>query len=146
MPCLSTIFRWRRHMPDFEKAMQLAMEIRAERCCDRGEELAEAATPETAYLTHVRLTHLRWMAGVMAPRVFRLKQSEPPAPQQERTLLLRYFEVEVDPETGEKRVRAFCPNPISGQVEEETPDWRPPASGWSGWRAAWGIATGRRWS
>ncbi len=125
MPCLSTLFRWRREHPRFEEEMQLGMRIRAELACDRADDLADAASPETAYLTHVQLTHLRWKAGVMAPRIFRVKTVEPEAPKVVRTVLYRHFKVEEDPQTGKRTVVAYCPNPITGEVErEDTPGWR----------------------
>ena len=128
MPSLATIFHWRKRFAEFEDAMQLAMRIRAERFCDLGWELAEEATPETAYLTHVRLAQLRWTAGVMAPRAFRTKMAEPEKAPEVRTILFRHFKIEEDEETGERKVVAYCPNPHTGQVErEDTPGWRPPA-------------------
>jgi hypothetical protein len=128
MPSLSTIFHWRRRIAAFEETVQLGMRIRAEVMADDGAETAEAATPETAYLTHVRLTHTRWHVGVLAPRVFRLKTVEPERGPAVTKMLFRHFEVEVDPETGVKRVAAWCPNPETGQVErEDAPGWRPPA-------------------
>lgn len=127
MPSLSTLFNWRRKYPDFEETVQLGMRIRAEIFCDTGWEMAEAATPETAYLTHVRLTHLRWSAGVMAPRVFRLKGSEPETPRKVQDILFRHFRVEVDAESGKQVVVAYCPNPLTGEVEcEDAPGWRRP--------------------
>lgn len=127
MPSLSTIFYWRRRFRAFEDAVQLGMRIRAERFCDLGWELATEATPETAYLTHVRLTQLRWTAGVMAPRVFRLKAAEPEKPPRTVDVLMRRFEIEVDPATGEEKVVAYCPNPVTGEVEcEDAPGWRRP--------------------
>jgi hypothetical protein len=127
LPCLSTIFYWRARIPEFEQAVQTGMRIRAERFCDLGWELASGATPETAYLTHVRLTQLRWTAGVMAPRVYRLKTVEPETPPRTVSVLMRRFEVEVDPVTGKQKVVAYCPNPETRQVErEDTPGWRPP--------------------
>lgn len=127
MPSLSTIFYWRRRIPDFEEAVQRGVRIRAERVCDEGWERACEATPETAYLTSVRLAHMRWMAGVMAPRVFRLKLVEPEKGPEVSTMLFRHFHVEVDPETGEKKVVAYTPNPFTGKAErEDTPGWRPP--------------------
>jgi hypothetical protein len=126
MPCLSTIFYWRRRIPEFEEAVGLAKAIQAERFCDRACELAEAATPETAYLTHVRLTHLRWVTGIMAPRVYRLKPVEPATPPQRTDILFRHFEIEVDKATGERKVVAYCPNPDTMEaVREGTSDWRP---------------------
>jgi hypothetical protein len=122
MPSLSTIFYWRRKIPEFAETVRVAKEIQAERFCDLGWEMAEAATPKTAYLTQVRLAQLRWMAGVMAPRVFRLKPVEAPAPREELKVLVRHFEVEVDPQTGKRTVVAYRPNPETGAVErEDTP-------------------------
>jgi hypothetical protein len=127
MPCLSTLFYWRGHIPEFETLVQTAKRIQAERFCDLGWDLAREATPQTAYLTHVRLTQLRWTAGVLAPRVFRLKTVEPETPAEVKTILYRHFTREVDPETGEARVAAFTPNPATGELErEDTPGWRPP--------------------
>lgn len=127
MPCLSTIFYWRRRIPAFEEQVQLGMRIRAERFCDLGWELATAATPETAYLTHVRLTQLRWTAGMMAPRVFRIKTVEPEQPPQDTKILFRSFRIEKDEATGKDKVVAYCPNPFTGEVErEDAPGWRPP--------------------
>ncbi len=126
MPSLSTIFYWRRRIPDFEATVRVAKEIQAERLADLGWEMVGAATPETAYLTHVRLTQLRWMTGVMAPRVYRLKPVEPEPPQKRLDVLVRHFEVEIDPETGKRKVVAYRPNPATGQVErEDAPGWRP---------------------
>jgi hypothetical protein len=127
MPCMSTIFYWRDRIAGFEGRMQLAMRIRAERFCDLGWELAMGATPETAYLTHVRLTQLRWTAGAMAPRVFRTRTVEPEAPQKDVKVLFRQFRIETDPATGKDKVVAYCPNPFTGQAErEDEPGWRPP--------------------
>ncbi len=130
MPCVSTIFRWRRVHAQFEDLMQLGMRIRAERACDRADELVEAATTETAYLTDVQLKHLRWKAGVMAPRVYRVKTVEPEQPpERPKVMLLRHFEIEVDPETGKRNVVAYCPNPYTGQAEREEPGWVQPGEG-----------------
>jgi hypothetical protein len=133
MPCLSTLFYWRRHLPEFEATVQLGMRVRAERFCDAGLDLVEAATPETAYLTHVKLGHLRWMAGVMAPWAFRQRLAEPQKPPEPpQRLLLRSFSVEVDEQTGKRRVVAWRPNPDTGQAErEDTPGWKPPPNSWS---------------
>jgi len=93
MPSLSTIFYWRRRIPDFEEAVQVAKAVQAERFCDLGWELAKSATPETAYLTHVRLAHLRWTAGVLAPRVYRLKAAEPEKARETLDVVVRRFSV-----------------------------------------------------
>jgi hypothetical protein len=127
MPCLSTVFCWRRAFPDFADTLRTAREIQAERFCEMSWELAAEASPETAYLTHVRLTHIRWMAGVMAPKAYRQKPAEPEKAREIQTVLMRHFEIEVDPETGKRKVVAYCPNPITGQAErEDRPGWTPP--------------------
>jgi hypothetical protein len=127
MPSLSTLMRWRKRHGEFEKLVALGKQVQAERFCDAGWEMAMAATPETAYLTNVRLGQLRWMAGVMAPRTFRIKQVEPEAAREALTVLMRRFEIEVDAASGERRVVAFSPNPLTGVVErEDAPGWTPP--------------------
>jgi len=126
MPSLSTLFHWRRRFAEFNKAVLLAKEVQAEQLADAGWEMVRGATPETAYLTHVRLTHLRWMTGVMAPRAFKPKPVEPQV-QETTTVLLRTFKGVKDPVTGEMKVVAFCPNPETGQMEcEDVPGWTPP--------------------
>jgi hypothetical protein len=129
MPCLSTVFRWRREEAEFDDGYRLAKQVQAERACDKAEALADAATPQTAYLTHVRLAHLRWYAGVLAPRKYRIRMSEPDTPRETITVLHRRFEIEEDPKTGKQKVVGYFPNPYTGQVEREdwdNPDWAPP--------------------
>ncbi|MFL5297627.1 MAG: hypothetical protein ACJ798_14695 [Phenylobacterium sp.] len=67
MPGFSTVYRWRRTFPDFAEAMQEAREIQAELFCDLGWEVAAAVTPQTAFATSVKLTQIRWMAGMLQP-------------------------------------------------------------------------------
>jgi hypothetical protein len=75
----------------------------------------------------VRLTHIRWMAGVMAPKAYRIKPVEPAAAQRTLDVVMRRFEIEEDPQTGARTVVAYCPNPHTGEVErEDTPGWEPP--------------------
>ena len=127
MPSLSTICYWRRRMPEFEQTVRTGREIQAEMFCDLGWELAGSATPETAFVTQVQLTQLRWMSGVMAPRTYRLKMVEPERPREVVTALYRRFEIEIDPQTGLRTVVGYCPNPETGEVErEDVPGWRPP--------------------
>jgi hypothetical protein len=130
MPSLATIFYWRRRIPEFDEMVVMGKEIQAERMCDLGWEMAQAATPETAYVTHVQMSQLRWMTGVMAPKVYRFKPVEPTKPREVQTVLFRHFAIEVDPETGERKVVAFCPNPETGEAErEDAPGWRGPPPG-----------------
>ncbi|MEW5686431.1 MAG: hypothetical protein AB1942_16055 [Pseudomonadota bacterium] len=127
MPSLSTLFTWRKDKAPFDAAVRLGQRIFAERLADEGWELAMEADPKTAYLTFVRLAHLRWWAGVLAPRRFKAKAPETDSPPETTNILVRHFEVEEDPVSGEKTVVAYCPNPFTGQVErEDTPGWRPP--------------------
>jgi hypothetical protein len=140
MPAMSTVFYWRRTFPDFAETVRVAREIQAERFCELGWEMAAGAEPETAYLTHVRLTQLRWMAGVMAPRAYRIKQVEPQGARRTLDVLMRRFEIEGDPLTGQAKVVAFCPNPVTGAVErEDAPDWAPPP-GTVGLPGGWDLA------
>jgi hypothetical protein len=129
MPCLSTLFYWRRHIREFEEMVGRARRIQAERFCDIGLELAMEATPQTAYLTEVRLKQLRWMAGVMAPRAYRIKAVEPEAGAAPPALVaMRRFEIEPDPQTGELKMVKYCPNPLTGRIEREDEEgWAPPA-------------------
>jgi hypothetical protein len=127
MPSMSTVFYWRRAFPDFAETVRTGREIQAEQFCELSWEMAQGASPETAYLTHVQLTHLRWMAAAMAPRTYRVKAVEPDVPKRPITLLIRRFEIEGDPLTGKGKVVAFCPNPFTGEVErEDVPGWEPP--------------------
>jgi hypothetical protein len=127
MPCLATLMRWRRYHPEFAELVRLGKEVQAERFCEAGWAMAMEATPETAYLTNVRLAQLRWMAGVMAPRSYRIKPVEPDVPREEKTILIRRFGVGEDLETGKLKVVCYTPNPYTGEVErEDTPGWRPP--------------------
>ncbi|MGA0608163.1 hypothetical protein ACO2Q0_19400 [Phenylobacterium sp. VNQ135] len=126
MPSLSTIFYWRRRFPEFEDAVQIGKRIQAEMWTDRACKLAEAVTPQTAYAVDVQLKHLRWVAGVNAPKVFRIKPVEPEVREEPKQILFRLFKIEEDPETGEKTVVGYVPNPETGRAEREaTTTWRP---------------------
>ncbi|THD77125.1 MAG: hypothetical protein E7812_14315 [Phenylobacterium sp.] len=148
MPGHSTLARWRNRFPEFEQLVQLGMRVRAERMADDGWEMAMAATPDTAYLTHVRLAQLRWMTGVMAPKQFRPKLVEPVAPET-TTVLLRTFGVKTHPVTGERKVVSYTPNPETGTVEcddlekgtegwiEEPPEPVHPGTAWGRGERDW---------
>lgn len=70
MPGRSSVYRWRLSQDGFDAALKLAREVQAEDLCDRGRDWMEAATPETAYVTRVKLEHLRWMAMALGPKAF----------------------------------------------------------------------------
>jgi hypothetical protein len=126
MPCFSTVYNWGRRFPEFAQMMRDAREAQAAFYCDRGWALAMAATPQTAYLTDVRLKQLRWMAGCLAPRVYGAKRVEPEAAREVLTTLVRTFIAEVDPVTGKEKVVSLCPNPVTGEVERtDVPGWQP---------------------
>ncbi len=87
MPVAATVYRWRAQQPEFARALAQAFELRAEGFFERGWEIAEAATPETAYLARVKLGQLRWHVGKLAPKKYgALKPFAPPTPDPERVL------------------------------------------------------------
>lgn len=132
MPSRSTVHYWRRQFPAFAEALRTARESQAEFFCDLGLEIAMEATPQTAYLAHVRLGQLRWMAGAMAPRQFRTRLVEPQAPVEENRVLWRHFMTEPDPATGKLRVVTYWPNPETGRLERgDDPGYRPPPHAYS---------------
>ena len=70
MPGYSTLYRWLAEVPAFAEAVALARDIQGVRLAELGWEEACAITPETAYATRVKLEHLRWYAGKLAPRKY----------------------------------------------------------------------------
>jgi hypothetical protein len=132
MPSRSTVLYWRRQFAAFDELVRRGREAQAEHFCDLGLDLAMQATPETAYLTHVRLGQLRWMAGTMAPRQYRTKLVEPEAPVEENRVLWRHFKSELDPATGKLRVVTYWPNPDTGRLERgDYPGYAPPPHSYS---------------
>ena len=114
MPSMDVIFHWRRTNADFAQAMRQAREVLAERFCDMGWQMAMEATPETAHLTRVRLAQLRWTAAILSPRSHgRIKASEPETGPQVQSILFRHFKIEIHPETGQRRVVGYTPDPSS---------------------------------
>ena len=122
MPSARTIFLWRKDHPAFAEDLRVAREVVGERFSDLGWKLAMEATPETAYLTSVRLNKLRWTAGLMAPATHgKMKpvapELPPPRPEAWHTIVLRSFRVETHPVTGQQRTIGYTPNPETGAVE-----------------------------
>jgi hypothetical protein len=112
MPSFSTVYRWLRAFPDFADDYREARQAQAERLADLGLEIAEGVTAQTAHATAVRLVQLRWTAGVFAPRRFgRYRPVDAELPQQVRTILFRHFKIEKHPETGQRRVVSYTPDP-----------------------------------
>jgi hypothetical protein len=129
MPSIQTVLRWQAADADFAQAMELARWAQAERMADLGWKMALGATPETAYLTRVQLGHLRWTAGVKAPRVYgRMKAVEPPAaPEGPDVILFRHFRIEENFATGQHRVVSYCADPETMRpVRDSVGPWTDP--------------------
>jgi hypothetical protein len=112
LPSLRTVIRWREEYPEFADDLRQARVGLAERLSDMGWRMAMEATPETAYLTRVRLGQLRWTAAVLGPRTHgRMKAAEPPAAPEVHDYLFRHFKIEEHPQTGQHRVVTYTPDP-----------------------------------
>jgi hypothetical protein len=112
MPSLSSMMHWQKRSPEFAEALAIARQARAEGLADLGWQMALAATPETAYLTRVQLSQLRWTASITSPKTHgRMKPAEPPAPPEVEVVVFRHFSVEQNLETGEIRQVTFTPDP-----------------------------------
>jgi terminase small subunit-like protein len=80
MPGYSTLYRWLRDVPEFREAVGLARDIQGLRLAELGWEDACSVTPETAFAMRVKLEHLRWYAGKLAPKKYGpMKAVEPGA-------------------------------------------------------------------
>ena len=128
MPSLSTMWRWAHREPEFGEALSVARMAMADRFCAMGWTLAMEATPETAYLTQVRLKQLRWTCAVLSPTTYgRMKASDPPAAPEVTQVTIRTFQTEVNPETGQVRGVALHYDPETGKVTHEPSGaWRDP--------------------
>jgi hypothetical protein len=129
MPSMQTVLRWQTADADFAQAMELARWAQAERLADLGWKMALEATPQTAHLTRVRLGHLRWTAGMKAPRVYgRMKAVEPPqAPEGPQVILFRHFHLEENFATGQHRVVRYSADPETMRpVRDHVGPWTTP--------------------
>lgn len=121
MPAMWTIMHWQRRSADFADALLLAKQARAERLADAGWDLALAATPDTAFLTHVRLSHLRWKVAIMSPKTHgRMKPTDPPAPPKETHFAFKHFKLEEHPQTGLVRVVTYLPDTETRQPRRDS--------------------------
>ncbi|HEY8573856.1 hypothetical protein [Phenylobacterium sp.] len=126
LPAFSTVYRWRRAFPEFGAMIDQAREVQAERLADEGLELVRGLSGDAPYAVHVRLTQLRWMAGVLSPRVMRPKQSEPPEPQEVQVIRYRHFHLEEDLERGVCRVVGYTPDDATQKpVRTSEGAWEP---------------------
>ncbi len=142
MPSLGVVYRWRAERPEFAASLRLAREVRAERMCDLGWDIACEVTPENAYATRVKLAQLRWMTSFMAPRRFgRTKPleaevaletaAETRGSQQRTAVLLKHYRVEQRAD-GAQRMVTFVPDPRLNRVVRITPEdapWEPAPMG-----------------
>lgn len=128
MPSMGSLFYWRKSNPEFAEDLRLAREALAERFSDLGWRMAEEATPETAYLTRVRLGQLRWNAAILSPRTHaRLRPADPPKETEVHQICFRHFEIEVHPDTGQHRVVAYHPDPDTMEpVLDRNGPWKDP--------------------
>jgi hypothetical protein len=128
LPSVRTVVRWRDRHPEFAEELRLAREGLAERLSDLGWKMAMEATPETAYLTRVRLGQLRWTTAVLGPRTHgRLKPAAPPEPPEVDTYLFRHFVIEENTETGQHRVVVFTPDSKTNlPVRTSEGEWKDP--------------------
>jgi hypothetical protein len=128
MPGLRTVYRWRADHADFDEAMRQAREALAERFSDLGWQMAQEATPETAYLTWVRLGQLRWTAALLGPRTHgKLKPTEPAKAPEVETICFRHFDIEVNRVTGQRRVIGWTPDPTTmTPVRDHEGEWKDP--------------------
>lgn len=144
MPSLGVVYRWRANRPEFAAGMRLAREVRAERLCDQGWDIACKVTPETAYATRVQLAQLRWMTSFLAPRRFgRVKPLEAEVALETATTetgpgktppdawLVKQFKVE-ERADGWRRMVTFVPDPRNNRIVRLSPEdapWEPPPMG-----------------
>ena len=128
MPSLRTIFRWARAEPDFAEALAAAKAAMAQRFAEMGWTLAMDATPETAFLTQVRLKQLRWTCAILSPGTHgRLKAADPPAQPEVERILFRHFHIEdhPDPNVRQQRVVGYTPDPETMiPVRDSEGPWR----------------------
>ena len=129
MPSMRVVLYWQTTQAEFAEAIELARWAQAERLADLGWKMALEATPQTAHLTRVRLGHLRWSAGIKAPRTHgRMKPVEPPAaPEGPRVLLFRHFHLEQNFATGQHRVVGYRADPETMRpVRDHVGPWTDP--------------------
>jgi len=79
MPVHSTVTRWLKERPEYEKAYRRAREAQADRLFDLAWRIACEATEDTVATARLKIQTLKWRVGRLAPRVYGpLKAQEPP--------------------------------------------------------------------
>jgi hypothetical protein len=143
MPGYSTYFRWQNQFPEFRRAVALAREICALRLAEEGWEDACAVTPATAFATRVKLEHLRWYAGKLAPRRYgALKAMEADLGGAARGKVLHVYTKKFggDENDGEGRWREAPARHVSSSMETPDGEWvsLPPPAAVREPRSTWG--------
>lgn len=68
LPVSQTVFDWIERYPQFADAYRRARMLQAHRRFDQVWEIAQAATPGTAFAARVKIDAARWQAGKLAPK------------------------------------------------------------------------------
>lgn len=76
LPVSQTVFDWIERYPQFADAYRRARMLQAHRRFDQVWEIAQAATPETAYAARVKIEAARWQAAKLAPKRYGPKAEE----------------------------------------------------------------------
>jgi hypothetical protein len=101
LPAFLSVYRWRKTFPEFASALKQAREVQAELICDLSYEMAMWPSSGESHLLAVRLTHLRWMTGVLSPKRFgRMRPVERDGTSGDLTVIVRRFTDAVDPRIG----------------------------------------------
>lgn len=94
MPSAGTVFNWLKKHPEFREIYALAREVQGHVMFDAVGEVIDEATPETAYLSKVKIDGLRWQAGRLAPKSYGDLKERTPAEDGGKsfTVLLQSFD------------------------------------------------------
>jgi hypothetical protein len=76
MPVVATVYKWRRDVGEFDEMLRMARDIQADGLFDRGGEICEAATPETAYLAKLTVVIRRFTDAPLSADEERLVRDE----------------------------------------------------------------------
>ena len=93
LPCVTTVYNWLPRHAAFREAYAQARMVQAHRRFDQVWEIAEAATPGTAYLARVKMEAARWQAARLAPKRYGAAapdEAQPDAGRQVRVVIRRF--------------------------------------------------------
>ena len=101
LPGFSSVYRWRRMFPEFASALKVAREVQADLICDLSYEMTMGVKPGESQAMAVRLTHLRWLTGVLSPKRFGpMRPVERDGTGGDLTVIVRRFTDAADPDLG----------------------------------------------